>query len=148
MPFWYQFPFQYRLQSRHRIWFRNLIPFRYRIDFNIKSDFVDLLQFQKSIFSIFLVLKGLKQVTKPSDLSLHKNRIFKQKRIIQVQWWKSENHWEILASTKKIILESCFWFWRYSFPKLRLLEEKPAQRKTSLCFHFMFVSATYFLFTK
>ena len=49
---------------------------------------------------------GTGRVTKTSDLSIFKKRIFKEKRIIQVQSWKLQIHWEILALTKKINLES------------------------------------------
>ena len=126
----------------------NSNPISNNIEFDVKSDFVDLLQFKKSSCSIFLGLKGLKQVTKPSNLSLHNNRIFKQKRIIQVQSWKLKSHWEILASTKKIILESYFWFWKYWLPKLCLLESKWPQRKIWLCSDFIFISGTCFLLAK
>ena len=145
--------------SRYRIRFRNwIVPFRYRIRIRYQIRFQHRIRYQiwfcrfieikKSSCSIFLGLKGLKQVTKPSSLSLHKNRIFKQKRIIQVQSWKLKSHWEILASTKKIMLESYFWFWIYWLPKLCLLELKWPQRKIWLCFDFIFISGTCFSLTK
>ena len=64
---------------------------------------MELLQSQKSSCLIFLGLKGQLSM---SDLSIFKKRIFKEKRLIQVQSWKLEIHWGILASTRKINLES------------------------------------------
>ena len=141
--------------SRYRIRFRNwIVPFRYRIRYQIQ--FQHRIRYQIWFCRFIAIWKielfnfsGTKRVkTKPSNLSLHKNRIFKQKRIIQVQSWKLKSHWEILASTKKIILESYFWFWKNWLPKLCLLELKWPQRKIWLCFDFIFISGTCFLLTK